>query len=324
MNTKFTPVLALSLLSSLTLVACGGSSSDSTPTTATVSFAVSDAPVDSADNVVIAFDKIELARSGQDNVIIEVSGDNGEDYKQIDLLAYQGSDSALLLSDQTLDIGVYDELILHILDESTGLDVSYVNDQTGQVPLKQPSQMLRLGSFEVTSAGVQRFTIEFDLRTSLVQNQGGQRYNLKPHGVTIVNNATVASLSGQVDINLFNAGECESDTGNYVYLYPGHDLNTDLLVDNYDPSINQTNELPEGAVAPVNSVAVNYESGNFGNYAFGFIPAGDYTVAFTCSAVDDNPEQYNEIAIPNPTNQLHEVVLTNEQDSTQDFNEIQP
>lgn len=315
--------IALLCGSGLLLAACGGSDNDTPPTptpdTAKVSFAVSDAPVDSAEKVVVAFDKIELVREGQDNIILEVSGANGEDYRQLDLLEYQGSDSALILSDAELEVGTYSQLILHVND--TSAELSYVIDETGQVELKQPSNKLRLGSFEVDSSGVQRFTIEFDLRRSLVENRNGQRYNLKPHGVSIVNNATVASLSGEVDINLFNAGECAADSGNFVYLYPGHDLDPTLLTDNLDPDVNQ-NAVPEGAVVPYNSVEVKYEAGNFGKYAFGFIPAGDYTVAFSCSAENDDPEQYDGLIIPNPAPQLHQVSLSNQTDAVQDFNAV--
>ena len=315
--------IALLCGSGLLLAACGGSDNDTpptpTPNTAKVSFAVSDAPVDSAEKVVVAFDKIELVRAGQDNILLEVSGPNGEDYRQLDLLEYQGSDSALILSDAELEVGTYSQLILHVDD--TSAELSYVIDETGQVELKQPSDKLRLGSFEVDSTGVQRFTIEFDLRRSLVENKNGQRYNLKPHGVSIVNNATVASLSGEVDINLFNAGECAADSGNFVYLYPGHDLDPTLLTDNLDPDVNQ-NAVPEGAVVPYNSVEVEYEAGNFGKYAFGFIPAGDYTVAFSCSAENDDPEQYDGLVIPNPAPQLHQVTLSNQTDTVQDFNAV--
>lgn len=315
--------IALLCGSGLLLTACGGSDNDTpptpTPNTAKVSFAVSDAPVDSAEKVVVAFDKIELVREGQDNILLEVSGPNGEDYRQLDLLEYQGSDSALILSDAELEVGTYSQLILHVDD--TSAELSYVIDETGQVELKQPSDKLRLGSFEVDSTGVQRFTIEFDLRRSLVENKNGQRYNLKPHGVSIVNNATVASLSGEVDINLFNAGECAADSGNFVYLYPGHDLDPALLTDNLDPDVNQ-NAVPEGGVVPYNSVEVEYEAGNFGKYAFGFIPAGDYTVAFSCSAENDDPEQYDGLVIPNPAPQLHQVTLSNQTDTVQDFNAV--
>lgn len=323
--------LSLSALAtSLLILGCGGSSDSSPPpslpqpTSANVTFSVSDAPVDQATSVVIAFDKIELIQAGEDNIIFEVSGDNQEAYRQIDLLQYQGTDSAVLLADVEMDLGIYDELILHVIDESTGQDLSYVIDDSGQVPLKQPSQKLRLGGFEVSNAGVQSFTIEFDLRRSLVQNMNGQRYNLKPHGVSIIDNESASSLSGLVDINLFNAGECNSDTGNFIYLYAGHGLNTDLLADNYDSEVIQTITPAVDVHIPVNSVAVNYESGNNGNYAFGFIPAGDYTVAFSCSAEEDAPEQYNEIIIPNPTGQFHEIILTNEQNFSQNFNQIQP
>lgn len=312
-----TPVVA-----SMMLVACGGSdTTDPTKNMAKVSFSVSDAPVDSAQKVVIAFDQIELVKSGQDNIVLDVSGPNGESYRQLDLMQYQGTDSAMIITDQPIPTGTYNNLILHILDESTGSDLSYVVDDNGQIPLKQPSQKLQLGGFTVGQDSVQSFTIEFDLRQSLVENSNGARYNLKPHGVKILNNAAVAAVYGNVDINLFGANGCNADTGNFVYVYPGHSLDSSKLADNYDPDTN-TATLPEGIIEPYASTGVTWDSGNYGSYSFGYLPTGDYTVAFTCSAENDEPSQYDGIVIPNPTEQLHEISVVAGQDVQQDFNAV--
>ena len=306
--------LTILIGSSLLLTACGGS--DSKVNTTMVSFAVADAPVDDAEEVWIAIDAIELVREGQDNILLDVK-DGDLEYAQIDLKQFQGGDSKIILDETELELGVYQNLILHVLDESDGDNFSYVKEVGGNdVSMKQPSQKLKLGGFEVTREGVQRFTIHFDLRTALVKNQNGQRYNLKPHGVTIVDNETVASLSGMVDLNLFCMGD--ENEGNFVYLYPGHNLT--VLVDNYDESTAQTG-LPGGAVPPVGSTAV-VVNGNEHSYAFGFIPGGEYTVAFTCSGSNDNEALYDGRTIPNPTMQKHNVTLSNDVDSEQDFAEI--
>ncbi|OUS31408.1 hypothetical protein A9Q98_03125 [Thalassotalea sp. 42_200_T64] len=312
-------IIPLSLLisSSLLLTACGGS--DSKTNTTKVSFALADAPVDDAAEVWIAVDAIELVKEGEDNILLDVK-DGDLEYAQIDLKQFQGGDSKIILDETELAPGVYQNLILHVLDESVGDNFSYVTELDGdEIAMKQPSQKLKLGGFEVSSQGVQRFTIHFDLRTALVQNQNGQRYNLKPHGVTIVDNETVASLSGMVDANLFSCIGDDNE-GNFVYLYPGHSL--PVLVDNYDANTMQT-DLPEGAVAPTGSTAVVL-NGNDHSYAFGFIPEGNYTVAFTCSGLNDDEALYDGLVIPNPSMQMHEVVLSNDMDSVQNFEEILP
>jgi hypothetical protein len=313
----YTMKLQLSFITlSMLLVGCGGT--DSAPkTTTTVSFSIADAPVDNAENVFVAIDAIELVREGQDNIILDVETDldgtaSDLDYVQVDLKLFQGGASAPLLVDKELEPGLYQNLILHVLDESVGDGLSYVIEELGggQVPMKQPSQKLKLGGFEVTSQGVQRFTIHLDLRTALVQNQNGSRYNLKPHGVTIVDNATVASLSGTVAPELITG--CPG--GSFVYLYPGHVTKTALLVDNYNADTTIT--PPPGTIKPDNSTEVTINGEGAYSYAFGFIPAGNYTVAFTCSGAGDDPAQYQElITIPNPNEQRYDVVLSNDVDT---------
>lgn len=323
---KLTKIIPLTILGTLTLSACG-SDSDSTPApkTASVSFSIADAPVDDAQEVVVAIDAIELVKDGQDNLLLDVTGEDDLSYMQVDLKKFQGGDSALLLGDEELLIGEYKELILHVIDESSGADFSYVTEISGaRIPMKQPSQKLKLGGFEVTSDGVQRFTIHFDLRTALVSNQNGNRYNLKPHGVEIVDNATVASLYGTVEPSLVNACTGNENEGSFVYLYSGVGMSDEQLTDNFDADIN-TETLPEGAVRPTSSAAVEMKvDSNDYTYAFGFIPAGEYTVAFSCSAANDDPEQYQGLTIPNPDNQRHDVTLSNEADIEQNFQEVLP
>lgn len=316
---KTLPVLAVATL----LSACGSDSSGDSTQYAKVSFSVSDAPVDSMSEVVVAFDKLELKHENGNSYIIDVDHDDeGNDYQQLDLLDYQGTDAALIITEHTLPAGVYKEMIVHTKPG----DMNWVKDDdtSGEYDLKIPSNKLRLGGFEVTPEDdntVQGFTIEFDLRQSLVErgNAGKNGYNLKPHGVKIVDNRQAASLWGKVDFALFDAGEgCAYDTGNFVYLYPEHSLDDYQLADNFDPLDEDFNgEIPVGEyVLPYASAAVDEN----GDYAFGYIPAGDYTVAFTCNAVDDDPIQYDsEIIIANPENQRFEITLDKMQEKIFNF-----
>ncbi|MDR9828578.1 DUF4382 domain-containing protein [Vibrio sp. FNV 38] len=306
----------------LALVGCNGSGGD-TPAapnkTALVSFSVSDAPVDDATEVVVAFDALELIHENGERYYLDVVDANDDGVQQIDLLDYQGSDSRLILSDERMAIGQYRELIVHTKSKPGDMQWVMAN---GQHELKVPSDKLRLGGFEVTEETVQSFTIEFDLRKALVlrgNNSNNNGYNLKPHGVSIVDNGSATSLWGQVDSALFSEGDaCSTDGGNFVYLYQGHNHAEGTLVDNIDINdidYNDDFELPEGYVEPYASVGVEEN----GDYYFGFIPSGDYTVAFTCSAYIDDPIQYDQIKIANPSEQVAEITLEPTQEYEHNF-----
>jgi len=302
------------------MVGCSDNEDDGTAFSS-VSFSVSDAPVDSADAVVIAFDQLEFIHANGTRLMVAVDDDNtGHAYQQIDLLDYPGSNAALILTEELLPVGDYKELIIHIEADN---DLSYVTDNSGKHNLKQPSNKLKLGSFTINDVSVQGFTIEFDLRQSLVMrgNSGNNNgYILKPHGVTIIDNDTAASLKGTVESTLFSAGNCDNDIGNYVYLYAGHDLDSIKFVDNFDVGDDEFNgALPvSGSLLPYASTSVELSTGD---YAFGYLPSGDYTVAFSCSAIGDDPVQFDDLTIADPTWQFAEVELLDSQEVIYDFEE---
>ncbi|MCK6264028.1 DUF4382 domain-containing protein [Vibrio sp. ZSDE26] len=292
--------LAIYFFLSLLIVSCGGGGSGgsaSSQNSASVSFSVSDAPVDSAQEVMIAFEQIELVVDDDNSAIIDVN-DGQNDYVQVNLLDYQGTDALLIVSDESIPVGRYENLILHISDES---GVNYVLNNNAQHELKQPSNKLKLGEFEVTTEAVQSFTIEFDLRMSLVLrgNQGNNNgYILKPHGVSIVGNDEAVSLSGTVETNLFDEGTCDGDDTSMVYLYEGSGLDSTLLIDLVDTDDEEFSGdpvIPDGSIEPVASAEV----GESGTYQFGYLTAGEYTVAFACDGEEDDSIEYDpEIIIP--------------------------
>ncbi|EIU7059510.1 DUF4382 domain-containing protein [Vibrio vulnificus] len=305
-----------SIVSAFTLLGCGGGDGEQT---ASVSFYVSDAPVDKASSVSISFSMVELVDDEGNSFFLDVIPSTGLDYQTVDLMEYQGENSQLIVSTQPVPVGSYKELILHVTNEN---GVNYVIDENGQQPLKQPSNKLKLGSFDVTSEAVQLYTIEFDLRQSLVMrgNLGSNNgYILKPHGVSIVSNASAVSISGNVDDNLLTGDEsCTADSQAFVYLYEGegHDsANLIDLVDEDDPEFDGQNPVPENAVKPIASAGLDENN----NYAFGFLNAGTYTVAFSCNAGDDNPIQYDGTAIPLPTGQVGTTTLAAGENGTIDF-----
>ncbi|MCQ1060951.1 DUF4382 domain-containing protein [Photobacterium sp. DNB23_23_1] len=309
---KTLPVLAVATL----LSACGSDSSNDSTQYAKVSFSVSDAPVDTMSEVMVAFDKIELQHENGNRYIIEVDeDDDGYGYQGIDLLDYQGKDSALIVTDEEIPVGQYKSMILHILSDESASYSWVVESGGGKENLGVPSSKLKLGGFDVSTQAVQSFTLEFDLRQALVERGGsGKGYHLKPNGVKIVDNDAASSLWGSVDLNLYDGDLCLINDG-FVYLYQNHGLWGKQLSDNADSEY-----LPDGYVAPYSSAPVVWnDETNQLEYGFGFIPAGEYTAAFTCNAADDHPETFDNIQIANPEEQREEVILYQTKETRFDF-----
>ncbi len=289
---KALPVMLLAV-PVLLLSGCGGDDSSSTQTS-NVSFAVSDAPVDEASSVTIAFTDVELIDSEGNSTIYPVDGN----YKQIDLLDYQGTNSELIVTQTPIPVGTYKNLILHISSES---GVNFVDDASGTQALKQPSNKLKLGSFEVSSDATQAFTIEFDLRQSLVMRgnlNNNNGYILKPHGVSIVSNSSAASLNVTVDSSQYTNAECAVPAEDaFVYLYQGSGGTLIDMVNTSDQDYVEGATIPSDALYPYATAQADVQDGI---YKFGFLPTGEYTIAFTCDTTEDNPINYDQLEIPQP------------------------
>jgi hypothetical protein len=314
----------------LVVAACGGGGGgnadgggSSTTAPGTVSFALSDAPVEGLSEVVITIDSIELRRKGDsdcdenpesnDCVFIDRFTEEGSDTDtiQVDLLALQGGNNRIIVEGLELQAGEYDELRLSVNDEDTNF--SWIKElDNGDVlkELKVPSDELKLGGFTVESTGMQVFVIEFDLRKAMTYNPGPDRYILKPTGARVVSVEAAASISGTVDSGLFSGNSSvpciekeDLADGNVIYLYQGHSLATANLTDNFDSILDA--DAPDTAIAPYTSQKVAAD----GSYAIYSLPAGNYTLAFSCQGENDDPDRLDGIVIPSPQTEIVELSL---------------
>ncbi len=289
------------------LLGCNGT--DSSGTVNEVSFGISDAPVGELDSVTITIEAMTLNREGDDTIIEMFDTDAGEvDRITLDLLVYQGSESKLIVDSFELEVGTYQNIRLEIDDDST--DDSYVLEagDLERHELKVPSNELKLGGFEVEGDGPQTFIIEFDLTRAMTHNPGPpgpDRYILKPRGVRVVDVEAAALVRGEATSGLLDDCDDEdTDHANRVYVYEGHGLLADDLGDAFDPDVDGS--APETTVAPF--AADTLDEG--GLYEIGFIPAGDYTLAFSCNAAPDDAELLDGIEIPSPSDQIVEISLS--------------
>ncbi|WP_416306981.1 DUF4382 domain-containing protein [Neptunicella sp. SCSIO 80796] len=278
----------LSPLIILSLVGCGGSddNDDLTPNPApdsstTFSLAVSDAPIDNAISVMVYFDQVELKGEG-DPIVVDVR-DEDNNPKQIDLLSVQGSDFELIVDDMDIPTGDYTQLRISVTDDS------YIEMDQGTFPLQVPSGELKLDGFTALPNVAAAYTLEFDLRKSLVDPVGQQAVFLKPRGVRLVANHEVGVLEGTVSMALITDPSCTAlpdiNAGNAVYLYNEDISDLAMLGDDADEPADQDE------VSPFSTATVSFdESTQEYQFQMGYIPEGDYTLAFTCQAELDLPE----------------------------------
>lgn len=279
---------AMLVSSVLLLSACGGGGgSEETAASDTEEFVthftlnVSDAPVDFAREVVVYFSSVELIGDG-DPLVIDVTDESGLPL-EVDLLQLQGTAYKSIIDDIDIPSGVYTQMRIPISEDS------FVVMQDGTYPLSVPSGEVKLDGFTAVVNEQQTFTVEFDLRKSLVNPVGQEEVFLKPRGIRLVDNSQAGSIEGKVDLDVVTQPECAIKTdytrGNAVYVFEGHGLDPDSLGDDADASATDVEFRPV-ATATVNSGDSTDEM----TYGVGYLEAGNYTLALTCLANFDDPE----------------------------------
>nr|MBP6701631.1 hypothetical protein [Halioglobus sp.] len=93
-----------------------------------------------------------------------------------------------------------------------------------------------------------------------------------------------------------------------VYLYRGSPQSGKRLGDVFNS--NSATSVPSDVLAPfaVASLVQNALTANW-EYVFGFLPAGDYTLAFACNTAADDSVNYDGLVVPQPTGQVYPVTL---------------
>lgn len=182
-----------------------------------------------------------------------------------------------------------------------------------RVPSGSESGLKLIRGFTVASGGATNFTVDFDLRKSVVGPKS-DGYHLKPV-LRLVDNLEVGTISGTVAPELVTANGCTGDpntgAGNAVYVYTGA---------NTPPEDMSSSGTSSAGDQPLTSAAVtlNGDSGAY-EYTAAFLPTGAYTLAFTCQASEDDPEVGDEsIAFVSPAGSEN-VVVTAGETTTFDF-----
>lgn len=274
--------LAFAML--LGLCACGSGSSGGTsggrgnppPGTASLTVGITDAAVDSAQEVWVQFT----------GVTIQPTNGSAIDFtfdlvKNINLLSLQGTNSSELLSNEAISPGSYDWIRLHVNANNDNVNDTYIKLDDGSVhelwiPSGDQTGLIVNTGFELIATESLNLMIDFDLRKSVVQRNSA--YTLRPtlRMVDITDSGTITGIIAPSQLTTPNCSDNDPATGNAVYLFEG----TNVI-----PS-----DMRNGNSGPFTSanVELNVSNGNY-EYVIGFVPAGSYTLAFTCQADLDDP-----------------------------------
>lgn len=323
----FTPMMTRTMLTLTTLLGavllslggctCGfdcssDSDDDSAGGNTLFTLGFTDAPAENLKQVVIEVSKITLTRTSDDDVefdnfTIPELGETNTDSFQVDLLLYQGTQQVLVITEAERPADSYNSIVIEINSGN-----SFVKDEN------DVTHALQVTDDQLVLPGIalledeERHTIEFNLARSLRFATQEQVYRLDDDGIRTIENKDLATLKGSLDDDLFDSQTpCSRKNdplkGNRVYLYEGTGL-TDTLGDVFDDG---ASDAPAGVLAPYAVARLIEPTSTLGwRYEFGFLPEGDYTIAFSCDASGDDPQDYDDdIAIPFPADQVYEVTL---------------
>lgn len=269
MNYTFRLLIFLgSLFINFTLTGCGGSNSG----TGTLSLGITDAPVDSAEAVVIHFTEATLHGPDGDSLFEVIDPVTNLPGRSIDLLQLQGGMWTGLFNEQ-VTAGHYSWIRLKL-----DLSQSYIQIAGQQHALRCTSCIqsgfLLNRSFTVEADGTMALMLDFDLRKSVTDPSSGSDYILRPT-VRIVETAASGDIQGEITPGLITSLGGYSGCAVYAFMGNGAQLDDVYIPVNVPVPASQNN--------PVSTARVVYENSTY-QYVLSFLPAGDYTVALTCDA----------------------------------------
>lgn len=287
------------------LTACLDSDDDSgSLPTGNLTVAVTDSPIDDATAVWINFLGIKLYDSNGYQTEITF-----EEPINVDLLSLQGSNSEEILIEFPVTAKNYSLLTFNI-----DFNESYMVTNEGNIAL-QSSNLRNAGTilqdllindanarlpimpFSVTEDATTHLTFDFDLRKSIYEDGVNNIYSFSP-AIRSVITEEASHISGSIDQTTYSS--CLADGA--VYIYSGRNQSLKDIQGNSEDPFSTANII---------------DTGSGYTYEFGFMPAGNYTIAIACDAVNDTVDGEDEVNFYSSSERNIEVIQG--ENSTVDF-----
>jgi len=149
-----------------------------------------------------------------------------------------------------------------------------------KIPSGGSSGLKIKGDFTVSSTRPTSLVVDVDLRQSIVV--AGSNFLMKPV-LRLIKGDNFGHIRGLVNPTSLTAASCsdaQADTFNAIYVYAGHNVIPDDI-----------NQLSSANIGPVTTSKILWDT-SMSKYMYeaAFLPAGDYTIAFTCNSDLDDLE----------------------------------
>ncbi|MGH8308129.1 MAG: DUF4382 domain-containing protein, partial [Gammaproteobacteria bacterium] len=257
----------------LLITSCGGGGNNNNG----LALYVADAPIDNVNSVNIALTEVDVTGDGSTQYFV-FSTPTTLDFYQLQGGLSQFLLNASLPTDHYTSITLYFDAAPGTLDSN----VSLIGGGTFPlvIPAGAPTKITVPVNFIVFQNITASYTIDLDLRKSVLPDPNDPNQYLLQPALRAVDNADSGILTGSVANTLVGSG-CSGA----VYVYSGKVTPTDVNIN-----------APAGTVQPISSalVGINGTTALF-NFAVGFLPPGQYTAAFTCQAAQDDPTKTDNI-----------------------------
>jgi len=279
---------AVTALVAVFLVSCGGGG-----VVHGVALAMTDAPMDTASSVNISFSQVQFTGPSVApfNVIITPAS-------TIDLYQLQGGIAVTVIAGMQVQPGHYTNMRIAIAsDPNTPQSNITLPDGLHNlyIPSGVSSQVDVPVDFTIASGGDVDLTMDFDLRKSIIQDPNDPtKYQLIP-SIRAVETVRSGSITGSVATSLIT---CLDPV---VYVYSGDVTPGDVDITGTNPNNHQPIST---ALVGFNQTTSNY------NFTVGFLPPGEYTVAFTCGGSLDVANQSNTLTFQPVTHATVQAHLT--------------
>jgi len=312
MNKQILKPLTLAI-AAIAVGGCGSSSSTSDGDDGTLSLGLTDAPTSEFSEVNITFTGVSLQPADGERVSFEF-----DSAKSLNLLDLQGGETESFLNNESVPAGDYEWMRLNIVADN----ISVKNAETGETKsVFVPSGAQRgvqTSGFTVSAEGNRDFTIDFDVKKSIIDRGGNQAqkegiqagpektnadFILRPT-LRLVDNLDVGSISGSVDVSTLQqtANEsCKNGFDGAVYVHKGADATVGDFGSSSEPLV----------AAPVTT-----DDNNNTVYKAAFLEEATYKVSYVCQA-DDNDVDSDVTEFINTA----EVQVTAGEETTHNFDE---
>lgn len=203
---------------------------------------------------------------------------------QVDLLQQQDDNSATILNGVSLPAGNYAWIRLMVDPSSASITLS--DGSVHPLVIPDQSSLILVDGFTVAQGGSVDFTVDFDLRRSIIMADG--KYILKPV-LRLINDVDVGQIVGSVSNTFMIGSTAVSDPSCMpaAYIYAGANVTP---VD-----INPTSSVQPLITA---GLKLDHDSGNY-RFRAGLLDPGTYTVALVCAS-GDNPATSDSLTFSTP------------------------